>query len=685
MKPFLPERHSLTGNVCAPSIAFSQVFFCVVCQVFRLRCLLAGWRMLLVVISTIGFFPAAEAQPCTLPSKIYVPQADIVRYDGYGLNVDVYGDYMVAGSPYNDSLQADAGRAYVYKLTADDTWTKIAELFASDPAKANSFGMYVSIYENTIAVWAREFRDDGSAIAKIYIFDKPAAGEWMSASESYIMSNSVGVQYNSFGQFHLHGDELVAVAAFDSHTEIQIYKRVGGQFTLSQSIDEPADKYGYSNYEWKLAVSDGFIAMGSEQFNNADGTSGAVFVYEKSGGVYNPPAVLKSSLQTASQWQGFGIGLAIHNSTLIVAGLSATPATYFQTLYFFERPTTGWVDAVAAPMLKHSGYVYYDVPIVVNDNYLFIADPMQQGVLGYRKTSAEWSSSAEFFEIRDLPENVYAVGAALGLTGGHLVVGCPPKNMDAGFGDEMIVDYYSPSQAWDAGLHYNQIIHEISVNASDDLYGIGMTAHGNFLAVAASGDDALGINTGVVNIYDISSGSDDPQQKIYSPEDENHTGFGNSIAMGDSMMFVAAPFKDSIGADMKRVFYAMGKVYVYRLTSGGWKYHSQIIAPNVHSQTYFGQNVACSPGYVAVTEFYPGSSESVGLVHVYKENSAGKFIYIATMRPSTQLRSDFFGHSIVMNDSLMVIGTGNGSPNSSYRLRTYVFSKNGEWKSSTED
>ena len=688
MKPFLPQSHSLTGyraHACALPVAFSQVLFSAICQVFPFRSLLSVYRILLVTMSTAGLFATAAAQPCTLPSKIYLPQSDIVRYDGYGLKLDVYEDYLVAGSPYNDSLQVDAGRVYVYKLTADNAWTKIAELFASDPAQSNSFGMNVSIYENSIAVWAREFRDDGSAVAKIYIFQKPAAAEWASSSETYIMSNSVGVQYNSFGEFHLNGDELVAVAGWDSHTEIQIYKLVGGQFTLSQTIDEPADKYGYSNYEWKLVVSDGFIAIGSEQFNNADGTSGAVFVYEKSGGVYDPePAVLKSSLQTPTQWQGFGIGLAVHDTTIIVAGLSTTPTSYNQTLYFFERPTTGWVDEVRPPLLQHSGYVYYEVPIVVNDNYIFIADPMQQAVLGYKKTSTEWSS-AEYFEMRDLPDNVYAVGADLGLTGNHLVVGCPARSMNAGFGDEMIADYYSVSGAWNAGVPYNQILHEVSVNASDDLYGISMTAHGNFLAVAASGDDAFGVNTGVVNIYDIKSSSDEPQQKVYSPEDENHTGFGNSLALGDSIMFVAAPFKDSIGADMKRVFSGIGKVYVYRLTSGGWKYHSQIIAPNVHSQTYFGQNVACSPGYVAVTEFYPGSSESVGLVHVYKENSAGKFIYIATMRPSTQLRSDFFGHSIVMNDSLMVIGTGNGSPNSSYRLRAYVFKKNGEWKSATQD
>ena len=628
-----------------------------------------------------------RAQQCTLPSRIFLPTADVVRYEGYGVYMDVDGEYMVAGAPSNDSLQVDAGRAYVYKLGAGDEWMKIAELFPSDPAKSNLFGMGVSIFGSSIAVFAREFNDDGTAHAKIYIYEKPAAGEWTSSSESYIIRNSAGVQRSSFGQFSLHGNELIAVAGIDSKTEIQVYEKVNGVFSLSQSIDGPVDKYGSSNDIWNLAVSDGFFAIGSEQFDNTDGTSGVVFIYERSGGPYaSTPAVLKSSLQTSTEWQGFGAGLAVHNSTLTVVGARRASPTYHQTLYVFERPATGWVDTRQPPILEHSGYTFYDFDVTANENYIFITHPNRQAVIGYKRPASGWSPAAEYFEISDLPADLYLVGVQIRLADQHLVLGCPVKYLAKGLGDELIADYYSASNVWeDPGLHYNQIIREVSVNASDDLFGVGMAAHGNFLAITASRDDALGHNTGVVYLYDILKENATPEQKIYPPEEENHTGFGNSLALGDSLMFIAAPFKDSVGTDPRPIFYGIGKVYVYRLTAGGWKYHSQIIAPSIRSETYFGQNVVCSPGYVAVTEFYPGSSESVGLVHIYKENSAGKFVYLATLKPSVQLRSDFFGKSMVMNDSMMVIGTGNGAVNSSYRMRTYVYKKKGEWKNATED
>ena len=201
----------------------------------------------------------SSGQECTLPSRIFLPQTDVARYDGYGLDVDVDNNYMVAGAPSNDSLQVDAGRAYVYKLGADNKWIKIAELFASDAAKSNGFGSAVSISGNSIAVRAREYRDDGSGIPKIYIFEKPSDGEWTSSSESYIISHSDGAQYNAFGEFHLHGNEMIAITSLDSQTRIYIYVKTGGVFLLSQSIDVPVTRFGRNDLDWKLAVSDDFL------------------------------------------------------------------------------------------------------------------------------------------------------------------------------------------------------------------------------------------------------------------------------------------------------------------------------------------------------------------------------------------------------------------------------------------
>lgn len=639
-------------------------------------------------ICVLFFCVVSSAQDCTLPSRILLPTPDLARYDGFGQSLDVYQDYMVAGAPYNDSLQADAGIAYVYKLNLQNQWVKIAELVPSDPAKSNSFGRHVSIFGNSIAVFASEYNDAGEAMAKIYIFEKPSSGEWTSGRENYIIKNAPDFLKSTFGQFSLHNDELITMAWVNAQNLIQVYAKSGGVFSLSQSFESPKDAAGYSNYAWTLAVSDNFFAIGSEQFANSDGSNGVVFIYEKIAGSYvETPSVLRSTEQTSSNWQGFGIGLTVHNSTVFVAGLKRlSNNSYNQSFYIFEQPATGWTDAQQPAMLESPGYLYSQFSFAAHDDYFFITSPDYESVTGFRKPEGGWSPFATYFQLDDLPEGKHAVGFQIRVTDTHLVIGCPAKYLFSGIGDDAIADYYSPTGEWDCGdLSSNQLIHEVSINATDDFFGTDIAAYGDYLAVTASRDDEWGLNSGAVYLYNLQKGNALPDQKVFLPEPENSSGFGKSLAMGDSLMFVGAPFKDSVRTDQSRVFWSIGKVYVYRLTEDGWKYHSQILAPQIKSNTNFGQTVVWSSGYVAVTEFYAGSSESVGLVHIYKENPEGKFMYTATLKPSVQLRSDFFGKSMVMNDSMIVIGTGNFAVNSSYRMRVFIFKKKGEWADATED
>ena len=49
------------------------------------------------------------------------------------------------------------------------------------------------------------------------------------------------------------------------------------------------------------------------------------------------------------------------------------------------------------------------------------------------------------------------------------------------------------------------------------------------------------------------------------------------------------------------------------------------------------------------------------------------------------MRHHFFGGSMIMNDSLMVIGTTTGEIHRDYRMKVYIYHKKGEWKNATED
>lgn len=642
-----------------------------------------------LAILLITHFNSAHAQQCTLPSRIFLPDADTARFQQLGMAVAMDGEYMIAGMQDHSSLQIYAGIALVYKLDAEHNWVQIAELKPSDPGKYGKFGSAVDIVGNTIVVRGHEYNDLGISRYKLYVFEKPSAGEWTSATESYTIAKDFGDGYNyhNYVDFRLNTDELVCLVKESGDLKIEVFKKSGGVFSLNQLLElSGATESG--SYEWNLAVTDELIAIGSEQYHLSDRSNGIAFVFEKVNSTYNSiPAQLKASEQTQDDWRAFGFNIAAHGSTVVVLGLRYTDPSYIQTFYVFERPVQGWQDAALPQLFEHDGYVMSNSDLVINENYILTTAGNYEGVIGFKKSGGTWTAGVLPFQINSPDADETLFGWQIAMDAEHLVIGCPARFQFYEASDEYLSAYFSPDGAWETpDLECRQRLSHTSLNAAGDFFGEAFSVYNNRIAIAAEGDDRMGADAGVVYVFDSEETGNAATQLIYSPERENSSGFGNKIAMGDSIMFIAAPFKDSVGVDGKAVFFNIGKVYIYRLSANGWTYSSQIIAPDIHSDVTFGQNVVWSPGYCAVTEFYSGNSESIGRVHIYKENKTnGKFDYLATLDPEHHLRSDFFGKSIVMTDSMMVIGTGGSAPNSSYRQSAYVFIRKGEWTSTTED
>lgn len=630
-----------------------------------------------VVLLVIALSLPALAQPCTLPSQIFLPQPDQDRYEQFGSAIGVDGDHMVVGVPQNSFSQAIGGIAFVYKLDAANHWIKIAELTPSDLGKYTQFGRRVAISGNTIIVSGNDYTDQGGTRGKLYVFEKPPGGEWISGNENYFIAKPFVNETRAidFDQFALRGDDLVTRTADVGFEEIEVYQKTAGIFELKQTIQTPG---GSGFPDWNLAFGDGFFALGSDQYNHADGSSGAVFIYEKSGGIYEAtPAVLRASEQSQSEWRAFGFNLAIQNTTLYVQGLKYDGVRYSQVFYIIERPQGGWADASYPQMLEESGFAYSSVQFAVNGDYLIAADENFRSIIGFKKPAEGWNSGATKFVINDPDNHGFTFGYQIQFTGTHLLIGCPNKLISDSREEEVILDMYLENGDWEnANISEANKLTNSSINATDDFFGKHLSVHNGQLAITADGDDERGWSAGVVYIFDVEKQNAAPSQKIFPPEEEDGSGFGQRIAMGDSIMFICAPYKDSIASDGTVAIHSIGKVYVYRQNSSGlWTYSSQIVGPIIRQGMYFGRNVVSTPGYCAISEFNGGNSGNTGKVHIYKENEgSGKFEYLTTLG----VWAYGLGQSMAMTDSVLVVGsTGSPSPTSSSAV--FVFQRKGEW------
>ena len=107
--------------------------------------------------------------------------SDASSSDFFGASVSLFGDTALIGSYENDDKAENAGKVYVFtrSVTSESdgirttTWTEQTQLYASDLASSDKFGISVSLYGDTALIGAHLDDDNGINTGKVYVFKKP--------------------------------------------------------------------------------------------------------------------------------------------------------------------------------------------------------------------------------------------------------------------------------------------------------------------------------------------------------------------------------------------------------------------------------------------------------------------------------------------------------------------------------
>ena len=295
--------------------------------------------------------------------------------DGFGASVAVDGDTLVVGAPLERSCatgvngnQADemcfgAGAAYVFTRTSG-VWSQQAYLKASNtgppPLRFDNaqFGRSVAVSGNTVAVGA--VNEDSCATGidgnqadtncplagAVYVFTR-TAGVW--SQQAYIKASNTGAA-DAFGwNVALTADSL-AVGALSEDScatgidgdqsnnacpgagAVYVFTRTAGAWThqayIKASNTEAGDEFGVS-----VALATETLVVGADkesscatgangdQSSNGCSQTGAVYVYTRTGNLWNQQAYLKASNPKAGDGVSgdhFGISVALSEDTLAV-------------------------------------------------------------------------------------------------------------------------------------------------------------------------------------------------------------------------------------------------------------------------------------------------------------------------------------------------------------------------------
>jgi len=294
--------------------------------------------------------------------QAYLKASNAGAGDQFGVAVALSGDTLAVGAlgeaggstgiNHSDNNNAPgSGAAYVFTRTGG-VWTQQAYVKASNAS--GQFGTSVALAGDTLAVGA-PFEDsnatgvDGdqnnnnaTSSGAVYVFTR-TAGIW--SQQAYVKASNTGAGDRFGGNVDLNGDTLAVGARFEASAAsgvgadqtdnsapnagaVYVFTRTAGVWT-QQAYLKSSHAEANQNFSGSIALGEDVLAVGA-RLEDSDATgingnqvshnapdSGAVYVFERIGGVWDQKDYLKASNTDAGD--EFGVAVALSGRTLAAA------------------------------------------------------------------------------------------------------------------------------------------------------------------------------------------------------------------------------------------------------------------------------------------------------------------------------------------------------------------------------
>ncbi|MDP2497538.1 MAG: choice-of-anchor B family protein [Candidatus Palauibacterales bacterium] len=213
---------------------------------------------------------------------------DAARAQGYGASVAASGQDVLVGEPMSERRP---GTVYLYRRGSDGTWSRAAEITASDAEAGDHFGRALAAGDGTL--WAGATVKDSSTGAA-YLFERTDGGEWRQAGR--FQPEDLEAE-DSFGRTAAVDGDFALISTWghrDGRGAVYVYRRDSETGEWSQYDKLMADDAASNDYfGGSVAIRDGRALVGAPQKDNQ---TGAVYVFEHdaSAGTWEQTARLRA-------------------------------------------------------------------------------------------------------------------------------------------------------------------------------------------------------------------------------------------------------------------------------------------------------------------------------------------------------------------------------------------------------
>ena len=278
---------------------------------------------------------------------VWTEEQELLRPDAagdfFGAEVSIDGDTAVIGASNDDDKGDGSGSAYVF-VRSGTAWTLQQKLLAFDGAADDDFGLSVSISGDTALIGARFDDDNGGNSGSAYVFVRTGT-TW---AEQQKLLPSDGASGDFFGDaVDVSGDTAI-IGGWPNDDlgsrsgSAYVFVRTGTVWTEQQKLlasdGETEDFFGSA-----VSISGDTVAVSAQSDDHPDGSSGSVYVFVRSGTVWTEQQKLPAPDGTASGLFAYRISLS--GDTLVVGARGATGAVASTgAAYVYVRSGTTWTQ-----------------------------------------------------------------------------------------------------------------------------------------------------------------------------------------------------------------------------------------------------------------------------------------------------------------------------------------------------
>jgi FG-GAP repeat len=367
-------------------------------------------------------------------------------------------------------------------------------------------------------------------------------------------------------------------------------------------------------------------------------SSGAVYVYTRSGAGWLQQAYLKASNTGANDQFGNAVAISADGSTLAVAAV------------FEDSGATGINGNQADNSVEESGAVYV-----------------------FTRSGAAWTQQAYIKASntggRD-DGDTFGYAIALSDDGATLAVGAPSEDSSAAGNngnqaDNSAVGAGAVYVFTRAGGTWSQQAYVKSSNTRANAlfgYSVALSSNGDTLAAGAFDEDG---GKGAVHVFIRNTTAWTEQARLQASNAERADSFGASVSISDDGNTVAAGAldEDSLltnvnggdrGADDQSTDTSAGAAYVFTRSGNAWSQQAFIKASNTGKEDWFGVRLALSGDGNTVVVGAPNedgnndAAQEAGAAYVYVR-SAGGWNHQADLKGSTTDQFDELGSAVALS------------------------------------